>query len=108
MKSYATAKEILIRIVLSEVSQIYSTFILLIVFIISITIIIVTRTRLACGRQGLVVLIIFAGQGGAGSPPPTVRTGASIPSSPKVVLKSSRTQVVIKWYDPKEITNCLT
>ena len=39
LQPYATAKEILIRIALSEVSQMFSTFIILIVIIISITII---------------------------------------------------------------------
>ena len=54
-----------------------------------------------------VVLIIFAGQGGTGNPPSHKAGRASIPSSPKVVLKNSRTQVVIKWYGPEVITNCL-
>ena len=41
LKSYATAKEILIHIALSEFSQIYSTFMILILIIISITIIVI-------------------------------------------------------------------
>ena len=41
MKSYATAREILIHSALSEVNQIYSTFMILIVIFIGITIIII-------------------------------------------------------------------